>query len=439
MKIGKYRVKTIRVLRTVSQILFFFLLPALYISTFSGLKAIYMSIYTHSFSLEALWPQLIEVIAIIPVTIVAGRFFCGWMCAFGAMGDFIYMLSQKVFKIKYRVNEKTDRILKYVKYIWLCFLVAVVWSFGVKLFATANPWDAFGMLLTPGSLPDFSYVAANLLPALTILLLIIGASFFIERFFCRYLCPLGAVFAVLSKLRITSIAKPTGKCGKCRICTSSCPMGIPLYKKDAWKSGECINCFECVQACPRKNVSLSVSESDVRPAAAGVMAAAVITGIYFAGSFASKALTADNAIVPQVSSSSSAAGSSSGTASAAGSSSGTASAAGGSSSSAGVQASSGESSASSSSKYKDGTYQGSGIGYRGGQTTVSVIIKSGKITDITTVSTEDTGRFYDSAYPVIVNSIISRQSSEVDAVSGATYSSEGIMQAVADALSKASK
>lgn len=425
MKIGKIQVKPLWLLRAASQILFFIFLPGLYVSAFSGIKDIYLSIYSHHFNITALLPQIVEAIAIIPVTLLLGRFFCGWMCAFGTMGDFISLLSHRVFKRKFRMNETADRVLKYVKYLWLGFLIVAVWSFGSKALRTANPWDAFGMLLTPGSAPAFSYVLTNLAPALVVLLLIIGASFFVDRFFCRYLCPLGAVFSIISKLRITSIRKPRTKCGRCRVCTNSCPMGIPLYRKDAFKSGDCINCFECVANCPRKNIRFAVSEEDVRPAIAGAMTVAVMAGIYYAGSFEASALTANTAVASSqaVSRSSSQPSADSGVPETAGSD---------------ASQSSSSAPSAAASKYKDGAYQGSGAGFRGGTTTVSVTVQNGKITDIKVVSTGDTPRFFDRAYSDMVQSIIGSQTANVDVVSGATYSSNGIMQAVASALSKAS-
>jgi uncharacterized protein with FMN-binding domain len=207
-------------------------------------------------------------------------------------------------------------------------------------------------------------------------------------------------------------------------------MGIALYRRDSFKSGDCINCFECTAACPRKNVSLAVSQGDVRPVIAGAMAVAVMTGVYYAGSFEANALTVSSAI-----------GTSTAVAGSASSQSSADSAVSQAAGSDGSQSSSASSSAPSdaSSKYKDGTYQGSGTGYRGRTTTVSVTIKGGKIVDVAVVSTGDTMRFFDQAYPVITQSIMSSQKSNVDAVSGATYSSNGIMQAVADALNRASQ
>ncbi|HEX3023155.1 MAG TPA: FMN-binding protein [Lachnospiraceae bacterium] len=88
-------------------------------------------------------------------------------------------------------------------------------------------------------------------------------------------------------------------------------------------------------------------------------------------------------------------------------------------------------------KYIDGTYEGTGIGYRNGTTKVSVTVKNDVITDVKIVSNEDTPRFFEYASTQIIGEILDAQSYEVDTVSGATYSSNGIMNAVENALSKA--
>lgn len=406
MKTKTHKIAIIQLMRLVSQILFFIFLPALYISTFNGIKQIYLAVLHHSFSFTALLPQIVEAIAIIPATIVLGRFFCGWMCAFGSMGDWIYKLSAKVFRKKFKVSEKADRLLKWTKYALLVFLIGIVWTYGLSIFRSSDPWDAFGMLLTVGEMPDFSYVAANLTLALVILVLIIIGSFFVERFFCRYLCPLGAVFAITSKLRFATIRKPSAKCGNCRICTRNCPMGIALYKENTVKSGECISCFACVSSCPRKNVSIAVAEKDVRPALAGTMAVMTMTGLYYAGSAAANGDSGQVTAMASISANAS--------------------------TSDAVQKSS-----EVSSKYKDGTYTGSGIGFKGRTTTVSVTVKSGKISDVAIVSTGDDRPYVNRAFPTVKESIIDSQSTDVSAVSGATYTSRGIMDAVSNALSKA--
>lgn len=422
------KISVIRIIRAVSQILFFIFLSGLYVAAFSGIKQIVLSILSHHFQLSTLLPQIVAAIAIVPLTLVLGRFFCGWMCAFGSLGDLIYEATSKLWKNKPRIPEPIDRVLKWVKYVWLVVLIAVVWISGATLFQSANPWDAFGMLVTVGKAPAFSTVFSTLMPAFFLLVGIIVGSVFVHRFFCRYFCPLGAVFAIVSTLRLTHIQKTRTVCGKCRMCTNHCPMGIALYQKDTVKSGECINCMACVAVCPRKNATLAVSGSSVRPVAAGVLTAAVMTGTYYAGMFSTNLLDSNVAAASVRSSASLQGNASTRTAP----SSASDEAAAGSSSSSSIGASS-----QTASQYKDGTYQGSGSGYRGGTTTVSVTVKNGKVTAVQTVSTEDDQPFFERAYATVTEEIVSGQSAQVDAVSGATYSSKGIMEAVANALSKA--
>lgn len=382
--------------RLAVQLMCFILLPAVYIGALDGIRAIYLAAVQHNFS-SALLPQLIEVLATVPVTFFLGRFFCGWMCAFGSYTDFIYRIAQKLFHKKLKLSERADRWMKLIKYVILLVLVSAVWTLGQTSFLSVSPWDAFGMLATVGKIPNFAYVASSMTAGLIVLLIVTALSAVIERFFCRYLCPMGAVFSLSSLLRVARIKKPSAGCGQCRICTESCAMGIPLYRLDTVRSGECIHCMKCVAACPRNNARLTVTGSDMRPLVAGTVAAAAMTGFTYLGNFSFNGSGSAPFSTVQTTSSSSA-----------------------------------------SQKYKDGTFEGSGTGFHGGTTVVSVTIANGRITEINPVSSEDSNQFFSSAYESVSKEILSSQSPEVDAVSGATFSSNGIMSAVADALAKAS-
>jgi polyferredoxin len=407
------KIDIVQLLRLLAQVAFFLLLPALFINAYGGVRLLVSSLAHHTAITAAQAPQLVAAAAVFPATLLFGRFFCGWMCAFGALGDFIYRIFGRF--VKRKIDERADRALKYLKYAVLVFLVVIGWILGAKLPASANPWDAFGLLATAGQPVDMGFILANFLPALVLLALIAVGSVFVERFFCRYLCPLGAVFAILSRLRIVKIDKPNARCGKCRICTTSCAMGIPLYGKNVIASGECIGCMKCVPACPRGNVSVAIAGSDLRPAAAGMLAAAAIAGVYVIGSNSMESLTGTQP--PAVRAETSAP-------------------------QAALQAEPQTEpptvtpAPQPAGIYKDGTFEGSGQGFRG-TTTVQVTVSGDVITGITIVSHRDDRQFFQTASPVIVEEILQAQSPDVDTVSGATYSSNGIISAVADALEKA--
>ena len=411
-KISK-KIKILSAARLLLQIVFFVALPTLYISAFGAIRDIAAALFTLDFS-AGLLPQVLEVLAVIPVTVLFGRFFCGWMCAFGAYGDLITRISNKLFKKKRKIGEKVDASLKYVKYAVLGVIILVEWILKSTVFDSASPWDVFGMIATVGKAPDFAYVLTSLTAGLVIFTAITAASVFVERFFCRYLCPLGALFAIASALRISKIRKPSAGCGKCRVCTDACAMGIPLYKTETVKTGECFNCMKCISACPRGNTSFSVAGSDVRPLLASVAAVGVITGTYYTNCYtmsaaASNSVSAVQTVTAEADTAETAA-------------------------EAGSTAAVTEETSAAAGQYTDGTYHGSGTGFRGGTTTVTVVVSGGKITEITVDSYEDDGPFFSRAYPAVTAEIIAAQSTDVDAVSGATYSSNGIMQAVADAL-----
>lgn len=378
----KKKVSTVHMIRRIMQIASFLVLPGLFTSTLYALKEIYTSIIQGSFSFVDLASQVLILFTVMIVTILMGRFFCGFLCSFGAMGDFLWFLSKKTIKPQFRLGEKQDAALKLVKYGILIFLVSVRTFNLITFDSTVSPWTIFGMYASIGNWPSFQYLLS--VGGLLLLLIMIG-SLFIERFFCKYLCPLGAIFVIVSRLRIFRIRKNRQGCGSCRICTNKCSMAIPLYKYDRIDSGECINCFECVDNCPRSNV-----KANPAPAVASTVSVAAIFGLIYVGNIAS-GQTVDNKT--------------------------------------GVSTS--ESTVKGN--YTDGTYTGSANGFRG-ETEVSVTVTNGNITDITVLSYNDDKEYFCRAEDTIISRIIESQDLNVDTVSGATFSSNGIINAVADAL-----
>lgn len=383
------QVNPLKLIRRIIQTAAFVLFPGLFITTFSAMKTLFTAIIGGTFSMAANAGELILVVSMLVITAVMGRFFCGFLCSFGTLGDFFWVVGKKLKLRRPKLSRKADRVLKSLKFIVLLGTVLLGWTLGVSLLSgTANPWTIFGMYVSLSGWADLSAWVS--IGALLLLGIMVG-SMYIERFFCRYLCPLGAVFAIVSKTRLFKIRKPAQHCGSCKACTAHCSMGIPLYGMNVISDGECIDCMNCVEVCPRGNV-----KANPKPAMAAIVAVAAMSGVYFAGNIASSAAAEQTTVIETVSGSES----------------------------------------SVSGQYIDGVYTGSAAGYRG-TTTVQVTVSNGYITAISVVSTDDDARFFNSAKSSVISQILSSQSVSVDVVSGATFSSYAIIDAVKNALSSA--
>lgn len=380
-------------IRHIAQIISFVAIPGLFIVTLNSVGSIYLSVIHGTFSWSSQLSSIITLLAVMPVTIIGGRFFCGYLCAFGSMTELISFISGKLKIKQIKISRRADKYLKNIKYIILA-IIFVAWTAGISL-TPADPWYVFGIY---SSIKGWSDLSMFLSIGGAFLILIIIGSFFIERFFCRYLCPLGGIFSFISVFRMFKIKKTNETCVKCNLCSKKCPMSIDVNKEGELHgkvvSSECIDCFRCISVCPTKaldNNSLGTISAPI--------AAVAVSGVYFAGNILSSTYADTGA--PET-----------------------------------ENISAGNSSQSDTSQYKDGTYYGSGVGFRG-KTKVNVTVENGKINSITIESFMDDEEFFNRAKNTVINSIISKQSTDVSAVSGATFSSEGIINAVKDALSSA--
>ena len=427
------RISKLQIFRFITQVIFLILIPGLFTLTFDGLKQAYLSVIKGDFNFVRLIPQLIEAIAVIPLTVLLGRFFCGWFCAFGSFSDFVYIISSKVFKTKYKINPKLNSILKYLKYCILLLIIILIWTKDNRSLNILSPWNAFAQI---GELPQ---ALLQYLPGFIVLAFVAAGAMFVERFFCRYLCPLGAIFSVISRVRLFKIDKPAAACGKCRICTNSCPAGIELYKMEKVNSGECINCLKCIQACPRKNPQASICNAKLNSALAGAFAITAFTSLYSVSNLLSSSANMYGAIV-EPSSSNSNISLSDNTSSDSNNpqieNNNTATQNNNITTQNSSQSDVSNPNPPQQRKYNDGTYAGVGRGHRPGLE-VSVEIKDDKIINIEILSSRETPRYTRMPFQIVPGEIMQIQSTNVDAVSGATETSEGIKEAVADALNQA--
>lgn len=241
----KKNVRTLDLVRLVIQIIFLIIAPAPFSTAFAGLKGLAVKVGEgDSLAMSAM---LKLCLALVVFTIVFGRFFCGWACAFGTYNDIVNRIARRL-KIKQIKNEKLDKYLPKVKYGVLVLILGLCAAGLRSLTNGTSPWDVFAKILALNF--HFSGYAIGVV---LLLLITVGAAF-IERFFCRFLCPMGAIFSLAAVLAPVRLKKRETNCGKCKACSSVCPGRIPLNQTETVKSGECYRCMKCTEICPRGNM-----------------------------------------------------------------------------------------------------------------------------------------------------------------------------------------
>ena len=377
--------KKINWIKVVIQILSFALIPGLFEGEFAAVGNIVSCIYKGNISWESVKYSVWMLLATVPATVLVGRFFCGFFCSFGAVQDLLWFGSHRLralFPGK-RNLKKADRIFRFAKYAVLFYFIIFIWS-GVTAVKTAGPWQVFGQYVSFGHWPGLKPLLS--VGGILLLVIFIG-SLFVQRFFCRYFCPMGAIYSLISQTSFLKIDKPRKECGKCHLCTSKCTMGMDLTKKDRIAGGECISCQKCVSWCPKGNARFR-SRYGVLIGVGVTCATIMVSQLLIAGNLA-KEKTADS--VKKTAEND----------------------AGG--------------------NFQNGIYTGTGEGYRG-KVTVTVKVADGKITELVLDDYADDKSYMERAKNRIFQEMISRQNTDVDAVSGATYSSNGLIEAVNKAL-----
>jgi uncharacterized protein with FMN-binding domain/ferredoxin len=359
------------------------------LSPFGGLNMIYDWLLTPSYHPGYNSPALLLAAAIIVSALIAGRFFCGWVCPFGALNDYLNLAGKKIFGKNYELPLKIDASLRYLKYLILIVIIVSQLLLDSCFLKDFGPWVAFVNL--PG-LP----AAFEEMPYAFMVLGLVGiGSIFISRFYCRYLCPVGAIQAILAGAGITQLKKwdTALSCKSCRVCSFNCPVRLRPGESAVVSSPECINCLRCTgESCPMGSSALGVEIHGKRTGnitytlAAYVIFLGIYVGVGF-NNFIPNNHTMATGLMPH-------------------------------------------------DTYLDGVYYGTGVGFAPG-IMVQVEIREGRIDKIIIIKHNETSGYYEEVFKEVSGQIIEKQTIAVDAVSGATYSSRGLAEAVKDALNKA--
>jgi len=213
-------------------------------------------------AIETLWPFLTTgqtlkttsplnfavFLGVLGVSLLAGRAFCGWLCPIGTLQDFLTKLSNRIFKNKklqlagnrisfpYKISPKNDAWLRSLKYLVLAVIL---------LASTFAIYPPLREICPARAVLSFQLTTPLLW---SVLITFVITSMANRHFWCKYLCPLGAVLAPFNKIAPLRLVLNQNSCTNCLRCDSVCPMDISDLTNNL-RSAECIECLECQETC----------------------------------------------------------------------------------------------------------------------------------------------------------------------------------------------
>ena len=178
------------------------------------------------------------------VTVTIGAAFCGYLCPLGSVQEWIGSIGKKTFKKRYNriAGKKVDQLLGYMRYGVLITIIIQTTRMTTLVFQRVDPYYAL-----------FHFWMGDVfLTALIALGIILMLSFFVERPWCRWFCPFGALQGILQLISPWKIRKNKELCTSCGACARACPMGIHIQEKNSVFDTRCNRCGNCLRACHRE-------------------------------------------------------------------------------------------------------------------------------------------------------------------------------------------
>jgi polyferredoxin len=191
---------------------------------------------------------LIIFTAIVAGSVIMKKSFCSWFCPIGTLSESLWMLGKKLFKKNIALPRWLDYPLRSLKYLLLFFFGAAVWAM------SSETMEAF--IFSPynkmADVKMYFFFAEMTTGAIVTILVLMGLSMVIKNFWCRYLCPYGALLGIASFLSPLKIRRNPSTCIDCELCTKACPSLIKVHAVKTVRSDECTSCLQCVEVCPVK-------------------------------------------------------------------------------------------------------------------------------------------------------------------------------------------
>jgi polyferredoxin len=193
---------------------------------------------------------LVLLIIFVLISLLLKKGFCSWICPFGFLSEILAKVHKKIFDRQFKLPRWLDYPLRSLKYLLLLFFVyAVFFQMGVEalkhfIYSPYNRVADIKMLYFFTHMDEMT---------MWILILLVLFSLAIPYFWCRYLCPYGALLGIISWFSPFKINRNQKSCIDCEACTLNCPANILVHKSKTVFSDECHACLQCIDVCPEKD------------------------------------------------------------------------------------------------------------------------------------------------------------------------------------------
>jgi len=220
---------------------------------------------------------LFILLAIVAVSLLLKKAFCSWLCPIGTLSESLWMLGRRLFGRNVTLPRWLDYPLRSLKYILMAFFVWAV--------ARMDAGDLANFIYSPynkvADIKMYLFFAGIGGVALGTVIILVLLSVVVRNFWCRYLCPYGALLGIAGFLSPLKITRTVSTCIDCRLCTKACPAGINVHSVTRVRSDECMSCMACVEVCPVKE-TLGMKAPRARRAVPAWVFGALVAGVFVA-------------------------------------------------------------------------------------------------------------------------------------------------------------
>jgi polyferredoxin len=189
---------------------------------------------------------MLLLLAFLAISWAFRKSFCGWLCPVGTVSEYLWRLGYRVFGRNFRLPRKADLALRSLKYVLLGLFFYAVASMSVPAIR-AFLEGPYGIVDDVKMLNFFRLLG---LTGMVVVAFLVLASLLVQNFWCRYLCPYGALMGLASLASPLRIRREASLCIDCARCAKACPSALPVDRLVTIRSAECTGCLECVAVCP---------------------------------------------------------------------------------------------------------------------------------------------------------------------------------------------